>query len=194
MANVRLNVFDNLPSYNVNFRTGIGNGSLQIHEVLIPGSISFNNVAVMISQSDLVGGNNTISVSFGLYSQTGNTLSLANSASGSSNLTVGTAGVASQAWLTLVTSAGQDITPGNWFFAFMSSSSGAFAGNSILVNTLANVTFSQGAMGGPFVRGYFSVSTGDLPTSIATSDMLNEGGSTFTTQEHFSHPYIVIGA
>ena len=183
MASIRLNLFESFPLLN---RAAVGNllgvGSLHIQGVEIPGSISFNNLAMIMSASGTTA--KTFSVSFGLYSLTGSTLSLANSASFSSN-----PGANALSWITFVTSATQDITPGNWYFGVILSTAGQ-SNLSLVNNDVA--AFSGGGYGGGFVRGYLSVSTNALPVSIATSDMSKEGNneSSFSVR----HPYIIISA
>lgn len=175
---MRINIFGNgEPLYKVVTNTGGSNGQLFINHVYIPGSISFNGVAVIKS----IGNNaNTLSISFGLYSLNGSTLSLANSASQSNNM------LNNRSWVTLITSATQDITPGEWYFAIMSSTSGS-------VPALFYPTFDEaelGAYGGPFYQGVYSVTTGGLPASIATSEMSLAGSGVNTLR----NPYILISA
>ena len=120
MASVRLNIFENTPLFHVApgaFQLSTDNGQIFMQGVEIPGSISLNNVIMMMSASGTTA--KTLSFSVGLYSLTGSTLSLANSASFSSN-----PGANALSWITFVTSATQDITPGNWYFAYMSSTAG----------------------------------------------------------------------
>lgn len=184
MANVRLNIFDNYPLLHNFAGGGVGtNGALMIHGVFIPGSLSFNNVVMAISASGTTA--KTLTLSFGLYSLTGSTLSLANSASRSSN-----PGANMLSWITLATSATQDITPGNWYFAILS----ATAGNSrmSLMHNKWNQIVSEGIYGGIFVRGRLSISTNALPASIATSDLSKEGGDSSALLTR--HPYIIISA
>lgn len=126
----------------------------------------------------------TFTLSFGLYSLSGSTLSLANSASVSSN-----PGANALSWITLATSATQDITPGNWFFGLIfSSSSNSLIG--ILCPPSPGGGAFQSAYSGPFQWGQYNTSTSVLPASIATSDLskANAGG------DIQAHPYIVISA
>jgi len=125
----------------------------------------------------------TFGASFGLYSLNGATLSLANSAAASRTATSGGEG-----WMTLATSATQDITPGDWYFAVKSSTAG-YAG--YMFHCL-NAKQINSAYLGPFYRGWFSVSTGDMPASIATSDMVKEGSSSPAQSQNY--PYILISA
>ena len=117
-ADPQLQFFENFPGHSGAAFVGVSNqGTLSVHAVNIPLSISFNNVVVL--QRFTPADSRTQSVSFGLYSLNGNTLSLANSASA-----VVTYSAASTGWLSFVTSATQNITPGTWYFAVNVSSSG----------------------------------------------------------------------
>lgn len=165
MASVRINVFANISGRLANEQVFVGAASLNLWKYYFPGSLSFNNVALVISGSGGVSENLTLS--FGLYSSTGSSLSLANSASLSAGLTLNQT---TYGWFTMATSATQDITPGNWYLAMMSSTS---LGGSWSVDAAQLIGVSNaGNYAGPFFGGYFSASTGVLPSSIATSDCI----------------------
>lgn len=184
MADVRLNLFENVPVLH-RLATGslLGLGTLQLHCVEIPGSISFNNVNMIISGSGAVSEN--LTVSLGLYSLNGSTLSLANSASMATALTLNQTMFS---WLTFATSATQDITPGNWFFGIVSATS-LGAGFSFVNGNAAGAGLIYG---GPFFRGWMSETTSAMPGSIATSDLVKEGATNSTPA--VAVPYIVISA
>ncbi len=183
MASPRINVFENFNNLHNQGVAGLsGNQTLHAHVVDIPGSLSFNNVAFIVSQNHTSA---SLSVSFGLYSLSGGTLSLANSASGTTNLSSNRA-----YWMTLATSAAQDITPGNWFFAAMSSTGGQADMSFIIAAQPGNL--HRGGIGGPFVRGVLSVSQTAMPVSIATSDFSKEGGGAVAGL--LRQPYILISA
>ena|SRR3990167_3393687 len=173
MANVQINIFENAPLIGLN-TTAVQAYSNYIHHVYIPGSISFNNIAVIWSATT---GNN--SISFGLYSLNDSTLSLANSASQATSFN-------GFSWVSLVTSATQNITPGDWYFGIIVSSSGRV---SIVRNVGRSAT--GGAYGGPFVIGVYSI-TSAMPSSIATSGISLEGA--INSLEPTIHPYILISA
>lgn len=177
----RINIFENISALGLVQNTnGWGAGSLQMHYVYMPGSLSFNQVAMLFSASGTTA--KTATLSFGLYSLTGSTLSLANSASTSTAPTANTG-----LWITFSTSAAQDITPGDWFFAFMSSTSSN--GNlSVVANIHPTI---QRSHGGPFFRGYYTVTTTAFPASIATSDMAKEGNG---AGDFTGTPYVLISA
>ena len=181
---MRINIFENLSLINhvgINVLPGVG--SLLIQGVYIPGSISFNNLNMIFSGSG--GLSEDLSLSFGLYSLNGASLSLANSASRGTALTINQTAMS---WLSFATSATQDITPGNWYFAVMSNTS---LGESFSLVQNNGISFSAGEYGGGFVRGYFSVSTAALPAAIATSDLVKEGLSAAAFSRY---PYILISA
>ena len=186
MANIRLNIFENIPVFHKvkNDILIITQSNLKIHAVDIPGSISFNTIAFLLSASGTTA--KTLTLSFGLYSLNGSTLSLANSASRS------TAPTANQfSWVTLETSATQDITPGSWYFGIITSSSGNSRFSLLMAsNPEAGIT---GPYGGPFLRGINKTTTSALPASIATSDLVKEGGAEGSIG-YSRVPYILISA
>ena len=189
MANVRINSFENIS--NIQFITHTVHSQITrcfFQYVYIPGSISFNNIGVILSGSGAVSEN--LSISFGLYSLTGNTFSLANSASVGTGLTLNQTMFS---WLTLATSATQDITPGEWWFAFMSSTT-LGGGFSIFDNQQISggADLDDGAYGGPFFRGF--VNTSALPSSIATNDVVNKEGAALYQDGDAQYPYILISA
>ena len=190
MANVRLNIYENYSVLNrmTAANVAISGGSLRMQGVVIPGSISFNNVVVFMTASGTTA--KTLTISFGLYSLNGSTLSLANSASQT------TAPAANQgSWITLVTSATQDITPGNWYLGFiMSTSSNNNMSLLINHNTNNDIMITAGTAGGIFVRGNYSVTTTAFPASIATSDMSKEPSGLAASSSPMAYPYILISA
>jgi len=178
----RLNIYENISiNHSFNQQT-VSWEILKIHGVYIPGSISFNNIAIYLVRSGTIA--KTLSVSFGLYSLNGSTLSLANSASQSNS------GGASSIWLTLGTSTTQDISPGNWYLGIVGATTGA--NSFLMVGNVSNAPMSGGGYAGRFVRGIYSVSTNGLPSSIATSDMNIEG--TYGIGSNLIHSYILISA
>lgn len=159
-------------------------GRLMMQAVYVPGSISFNNVNVIVQASGTTA--KTLTISFGLYSLNGSTLSLANSASKSSNFTTN-----ATSFISLITSAAQNITPGIWYFAYISSTSSNGSMSFIVNNPQVGVEASVG-YGGPFFRGHFSTTTNAFPASIATSNMSKEGVS--NNLGLYVYPYTIISA
>lgn len=185
MANARLNIFENYNLvHDVVTRGFAGIGSIQINLANIMGSISFNNIAVILTVS-MTGGTNSLTYSFGLYSLNGSTLSLANSASFSSTFST-----SAFQWITFATSTTQDITPGNWYFVLMGSSSGTTSVG--LINNNAILNFGDRGYGGPFFRGKFSATSNALPVSMATSNCFKEGAVVDNVRTF--QPYILISA
>ena len=172
----RINIFQNIPIFHQDLVASplLNVATIHIHRVYIPGSLSFNTIAMLMSVSGTTA--KTLSVSFGLYSLNGNTLSLANSASFSSNPEAN-----ALSWITFVTSATQDITPGDWFLAVQSSTAG---NNNVSLICNIGIEMSNVVYGGPFFRGWGSI-TG-MVASIATSDLTKEGTGTgpATTVHH----------
>ena len=184
MANI--NLFQNYPTAHSIQLLGVSlivNGRLQLNYVYIPGTIAFNNVLMAFSVGNTTA--KTLTISFGLYSLNGSTLSLANSASFSQDATdVGFS------WITLVTSATQNITPGGWYFGYQHSSSGNSV-MSVIGQTRNSARNDEGA-GGPFFRGWHATTSAALRVSIATSDLSKDGSSGTLTTKH--HPLIIISA
>lgn len=187
----RINIFETVPVV-YELVTNAGNtfpqNGMVLQGVYIPGTISFNNLAVLMSHG---GAGGTVTLNFGLYSLNASTLSLANSAS----QTVNFAGNAFR-YITLATSATQDITPGNWYLGLISSS-GAGASYTILKAAFTGLTYTTNngiAMAGQFVRGSYTVTTATPPTAICTTDCARENDPSFVNYLVGVYPYILIAA
>lgn len=182
---MNLNVFETMQLLDCSgFR--VGNQSLLINGVYIPGSIPFHTPWVLLSNSN--GGTATHTVSLGLYTLTGSTLTLVNSGSGTQVLN-GNVG----SWVSLITSVASTLTPGAYYFAVeLSLSAGAPQIYAAAGAQTATGVVRWGGYGGVFVRGCLSVSTTALPVSIATSDCLKEGASTVAASTVI--PYVLISA
>ncbi len=185
-ADPQLQFFENFPAHlGVAFGASGSDQTLSFHAVNIPLSVSFNQVMNLMTFSLVTNTNSTrtISNSFGLYSLTGGTLSLANSASKS--LCIPQDGAAHTSWLTFATSATQNITPGTWYFAMMEKRNGNAGGWGYLMNSSINPV---NAISGGFLMGRMTASTGALPASVATSDL------DVTGSDAIRQPYIIITA
>lgn len=176
----QLQFFENFPGKHGVANNAYSNGTLSVHAVNIPLSISFNNVVMLMSVSSDALSNFSGTLQFGLYSLNGSTLSLANSAS-AANLIITTA----YSWISMVTSATQNISPGAWYFAANLFSG---VGDHTSVSLFGNSSLNIGNAPPVFVRGRMTASTNAMPASIATSDM-DITGSDATRQ-----PYIIITA
>ena len=161
----QINIFENFDNLHIVGNSSIPANTLQIQRVYIPGSLSFNVPSVVFTKGD--SSDASFSVSLGLYSLTGNTLALANSASGSTN---GISAILQ--WFSMATSTTQNISPGEWYLGFVYATS-----------SRSNITFrgniwpaSPGAGASPtsFIRGRYTVSVTNIPASISTSDLLKE--------------------
>lgn len=182
MANVRLNIYENISLINIIDDSSPNVvGRLFINGVYIPGSISFNTVQALIR----VAANRnqcSFTFSFGLYSLNGSTLSIANSASRSFTNAASSAIIS---YISLATSAIQDITPGNWYLGLVYASSS---------DTLNVIGYPQAILltqvyGGAYISGAYSVTTGGLPTTILSSELLKQDAAVGT-----NFPYILISA
>lgn len=179
----RLNIFENIPALGFATNDYLWENelsrSLLIQGLYIPGSISFNQVAFLISGGT---GDKTMSLNFALYSLNGSTLSLANSASGTTNPSN------SFEWFTLVTSATQDITPGNWYIGFSCGISSA-TGQAFYVGPRIEQNVANNGWAGPFFRGRYTSTAAAFPVSIATSDLQTDG-----TGNSAKFPYFLLSA
>lgn len=185
---MNLNIFENMALIDCTQLFSVPNLSLFLNGVCIPGNIAFNTPWLLLSNTQT--GTFTRSISLGLYTRTGSTLTLVNSASGTTTIS----GAGTACWISLATSAASTITPGNYWFGVLASFT---SGNPSLFGAQTNVVaigtlWKLGAPGGLFVRGCLSVSTTALPSSIATADCLKEGGSTVLASTYM--PYILISA
>lgn len=146
--------------------------SLQMAGTYIPGTLPFNNVMVVISGAvqTIVG---SLTLSFGLYSLTGASLTLVNSAS----MTTSNALTGFYSWCSMVTSATSNIPPGNWYFGILVSTAVTTGMQLFCVDNTQPPTNSTMQPGGLLVRGVLSVSTAGLPTSVLTSSFLKEGAT-----------------
>src|SRR3990167_7544275 len=158
----QLNFHKNLPMPPIiDDSIAASNGTLSFSPFYPSGSISWATINFLISYAS---SNKTLSV--GLYSLTGSTLSLANSASRSVNSSF------NRIYISLTaTSATQNITPGNWWLGLLISTAGtsgfAFAGQTRID--------PSNAFPGAFIGGRMTDSTNALPASYATSDLDTTG-------------------
>lgn len=183
-ANPQLQFFENFPGHLGNGFGGASLNTLSIHAVNIPLSLSFNKVVYLLLRTAAVTASITRNVRFGLYSLNAGTLSLANSAGG--EITIETAAAAFTSWISLNTSATQNITPGTWYFALMDASSG---GVNWALQMFFNSSINPGnAIPGGFLMGRMTATTGAMPASMATSDL------DITGSDAIRQPYIIITA
>lgn len=181
-ANPQLQFFQNFPGKGGASTVAYSNGTLSVHGVNIAASLSFNNIVALLSFSSALASNWSGSVQFGLYSLNGSTLSLANSAGQQLNIAT-----TAYSWISMVTSAAQNITPGAWYFAYNMFTNGLLPHTS--ASFMANFSFNPNeANPGGFFMGRMTASTNAMPSSIATSDL------DITGSDSLRHPYIIITA
>ena len=155
----------------------VSNGTLSFFAFNVFDSISLNTVNIAFSMSNAV---NTQSVSLGLYSMNGSTLSLANSLSNTR-----TAGAGSSVYLGFTNpSSAQNITPGTWYWGILIST----AGNSALDLIGQSVINALNGFPGAFVGGRMTDSTAALPASYATASL------DITGNDATMVPYLIISA
>jgi len=178
-TNPQLLFFENMPGKAAAAFNGYSDGTLSIHAINIPLSVSFNNVVAFMSFSSAALSNWSGSVQFGLYSLNGSTLSLANSAGIQLNITS-----TPISWISMVTSATQNISPGGWYFGFNIFTNGVLPHTS--ASFFGNTSINPGNINPGFFRGRLTASTNAMPASIATSNM------DITGADANSQPYIII--
>jgi len=182
-ANPQLQFFENFPGHLGGNTVGQSNGTLSVHAVNIPLSISFNQVVALMSISSAALSALSGTLQFGLYSLNGSTLSLANSASNTVQHTD-----SANSWYSMVTSATQNISPGAWYFGVnfftggiaTDHNSASFFGNSSIA--------PNNAIPGGFLMGRVTGSTNAMPATIATSNL------DITGSDAVRQPYIIITA
>mgnify|MGYP001565128131 CR=1 FL=1 len=145
-----------------NLGRAVSVGTLSFIPFSVRDSISFVTMNIGISYS----GTNTSqgqTYSIGLYSLNASSLSLANSISGS---TTATSGNILQYISMTATSATQNVTPGNWWFGILVSTTNGTSRLSLLGGGTVS---PANAFPGSFIGGRMTDSTNALPSSIATS-------------------------
>lgn len=179
----QLQFFENFPAKHGVTNIAYSDGTLSVHAVNIPLSISFNQVVALMSISSAALSALSATLQFGLYSLNGSTLSLANSASNTVEHTN-----SAYSWYSMVTSATQNVSPGAWYFA-VNLFTGGIATDHSSASFFANSSFNPAnAIPGGFLMGRVTASTNAMPASIATSDL------DITGSDAIRQPYIIITA
>ena len=177
-ANPQLQFFENFPGHLGAEFAAISQFTLSVHAVNIPLSLSYNFPVMLIGKTNTTTTNQSAIIYQGLYSLSGSTLSIANSARWAFTYT----GESGTSWASFATSATQNISPGAWYSACLVQSVPAFR---LYINSSAN---PRNAIPGGFLMGRMTASTNAMPASIATSD-LDIAGSDAIRQ-----PYVIITA
>src|SRR3990167_6868528 len=155
-------------------------GSLSFFPFQPEESISLKTLNIPYCNANAVTG--TASISIGIYSITGSTLSIANSLSG---IYANTDASFRGAYVSMTnTSAAQNITPGTWFLGLLQSTTGM---NNARAFGVRNINPGNAFPGG-FIGGEMTDSTNALPSSISTSDL------GITGQNAMMVPCIIISA
>lgn len=191
-ANPQLLFLENFDIKAGSTYVGFSLNTLSLQAINIPLSISFSLPVFLVSRSaNNATRSGSATFNLGLYSSTNSVLAILSTAgfslgnSASATLTWGGAN-ASTLWVSMATSATQNITPGTWYFAVNVSSNSNGAGASL--GFFGNSSMNIGNAAPAVVRARMTASTGALPSFIATSD-LDLTGSDATRQ-----PYIVLTA
>ena len=158
-------------------KLSISVATLFVRPMTLFDSLSWRTINLAL-EWDLGAGTVTLSMSIGLYSLTGSTLSLANSISGTTSRSNDAIGYFSMN----ATSATQNITPGNWWLGML----GSYGASSI---SMYGQSRNPGnAFPGAFINGRMTASTNALPGSIATSDL------DITGSDAMHNPFIILTA
>lgn len=177
----QLNFEYNIGALNDNAK-GINQATLSFVPFIVRDSISFATMNIAMEHSGAGGKTNSISI--GLYSLNGSTLSLANSISRTATY----GGGGENYYVSLAdTSATQNITPGTWWWGFLFSTAGA--NRSLIGGVIDGLLLNAvNAFPGAFIGGAMTDSTNALPSSMATSDLDTTGsGAMFV-------PFIILSA
>lgn len=179
-----LNPYDNQHSIT----GGLGAGSILIDPITLP-NVQFDRILVPIQASNATNssGSHTLSVYIGLYTQNNSTLSLLQSYSTSTNISMsGTVGSYSlfSGFRNLSMGATTTFTEGKYWLAFMSQSSSSLSNatyNHFLISQMAssyvgifgqsNNTTQQFELG----RGIYNTSSSVMPNSLAFSGIQGNG-------------------
>lgn len=158
---------------------------LNISPFLIEDNISLNTVNVIFRAG--INAVHSESITLGLYSITGSTLSLANSCSG--QRTNSAASFFIQYVSMTNTSSTQNITPGTWFWGIIGiGSSTGGGGGTRPINILAGTISAGNSFPGSFIGGKMTETTNALPSSIAISDLDT------ASNESLYVPFILVSA
>ena len=158
-----IRIFQAFPvNHTVGGLNNLSFSTLSIHGVHIPGNITVNTVALGMFFSSAA--SKTATMSFGVYSLNGATLSLENSGSLSSSHSNTFFSV-----LTLAMSKTDALSAGNWYFGCLISTSGT---GGVQPDSGIQLAGNSGpTIPGTLAYGLLSVSTGALPATIAESDI-----------------------
>jgi hypothetical protein len=179
-----------------------GQSILQISGQNIQGYVTGTQINAWVFGSTKSTTNNstyalTLGMSMGIYTKTGSTLSLASSASFSTNLTNSSnANTVAYGFMRMISgTANINITPGDYWFAILSSTASANQASITISNfgLVNGAAFYQDVFGGaPNASkqlfpgmGSYSTSTNGLPASMAFGDIRAGGGNGF-----FSGPWM----
>ena len=173
----------NLPYIGVN-RFSVSQGTMSFFPFDLADSISLltMNIPFHFSYNGAQSSQTkAFSLSMGLYSITGGSLSLANFISRSFSSTM-TVNQSSHMYISLTdVSSAQNITPGSWWWGFLGRTAASNAGQ--ITASVFGHSFSRGANNFPagFYAGRMTASTNALPNSVATSDLDIAGGDALST-------------
>lgn len=167
-------ITDNMPG---------ANATISFRAFNIPDSLTLNSVAMLISLNS----SRSATISFGLYSFTGSTLTLVDSASG----LISSSTTSPLIWSSLSISASYNIVPGTWYFAILGSFNPNVQSAAYYNDALNLAQLGSGLYGGAPIAGGYSTTTAALPASLNVTEILIGAGGNSNAM-HF--PYILISA
>ncbi len=190
----RLNIFENAPFVELGVQGQLGAArNLQFLYVYLPGSLSFNKVAMFIDRATTLITSQSLSIDIGVYTYNAGTLSLMNSAGFSTSNSAAEA--TSRGWVTFATSAAQDLPPGEYWLGVRHTVNGTEVGvdHNYRVFLNASTPGNGAAPLGPLYHGFSSTTASALPASVATSDLSRMGAGSNSTGQ-IEQWYVLIAA
>lgn len=174
-AGAQFGFFENIRGGDVYTNLVYSNAIVSFHNLNVPGIIPFGVPVCIISHGNATG---SMTVRLGLYSLDNGSLTLVNSAIGSTQWTVNT-----RCWVSMLTSSSQNVSPGQWYYgiAFYSAGNSSF---SIYGNSSINIGNAEPSL----IMGRMTATSANMPLSIATS-LLDITGSDATRQM-----YVILSA
>ncbi len=186
-----INRYQNFPALGIMGVTQVGvlnMTALKLQGFYLENSISASNFGLMLIQ--VFGPVASFTLSFGIYTLTGSTLTITNSGTFSTNV-----GNNESKWISFALSASQALSPQNYYFGLLASylvTATSLSSNSTRLGFYgATQTRITNNMPGIFIRGKMTVSSSVLPLSVATSDLDTEATALASDQPQ---AYILMSA
>lgn len=157
-------------------------GTLRMQHVIIPLNCAFSRAVVGFSNSTSTG---TASLSLGVYTLTGTTLSLLTSASGTTAWTA-----ALNQLVTMAPGASTTLAASEYYIGIVHATNAANTSNGLWMgNSATALAMSNSAAFNPLIYGTYTVTTNGLPSSLGTSDVGWNTGA-----DSWRQPYLILTA